>query len=196
MGKIMLNGESYGGGGIEIEYFDYALFTSASDNIVLPWLVNADYKIIVVFDIPTYISNNAVIGNNGSTAYPQLTAYGGLWYTGNGGSETYFTEALTGKHTFINNQNGKNVFDNTEVSAYTPQTSQNVNLVIGGRYTADSYRGKIYEYIIESISTGDIIEHLVPAKVKADIFNLGTGLLSLVTGDIYKCNGMSLGNDV
>ena len=189
---------------VTVEQYDYVQFsasstgasTAASRYIKLPYTVNADYKITVVFDIPTYYSNNSVIGNNNATKYTALNGYSNRWYAGNGTGESNFAGSMTGKHTFVNNDgNGNNLFDGSIATAYSPQTNTSAYLLIGGRYNGNNLRGKIYSYKIEKISNGDVVLDLIPAKVKFGPLELGAGLYDRLSGTIYTCEDLDFGND-
>lgn len=184
-------------GGAEIEYYDYAYF-SGKGSIVLPFNLNADYKITVTFDIPVYSDDNAIIGNSASNNYLHISQYASRYYTSTGTSETYFEDTLLGKHTYVINDDGTNKLDGVVKTSYTPTTNNGIALVVGGRDLSRpglNLRGKIYEYIIESISTGEELMHLLPIKLKAAGVIIKSGLYDSVSGEVYTTTGVTLGND-
>lgn len=184
-----------GGGGAEVIDYDYAQFTEGG-KITLPFTLNADYKISVTFQAPTYKNDNSVIGNTNGASYSHLTIYSNRYYSSGGSGEVNFAGDVYAKHTFVTNNNGHNTLDGTDVTNYTPTTNSGINLVLAGRQSSgQNYRGKIYEYIIESISTGEELIHLKPAKIQVSGVTLKQGLLDTVSGDMYETSGMSLGND-
>lgn len=185
-----------GGGGGSIVFYDYALF-DGNGYLELDYTLNADYKITVDFQCPTYYNNNAVIGNNSGSDKSHFTSYSNKWYCSTGNGETSFTGDLTGRHVFVNNSNGKNLFDGTEVTDYTPTTDNNVKLQIGARRWANNLKGKIYGYKIESISAGTTLLNLVPAAATV-VYNgntLSSFLYDTVNDKLYFVNGITVGND-
>ena len=198
--RIYLNGRKYAEVSdpeVKIEYYDYAYF-SGKDSIVLPFKLNADYKITVTFDIPVYSDDNAIIGNSASNNYLHISQYASRYYTSTGTSETYFEDTLLGKHTYVINDDGTNKLDGVVKTSYTPTTDNNIALVVGGRDLSRpglNLRGKIYEYIIESISTGEELMHLLPIKLKAAGVIIKSGLYDSVSGEVYTATGVTLGND-
>ena len=199
-----VSGELYapsggGGGGIIINEMDYAEF-DGNGFIVLDQTINADYKITVDFDIPTYIHNMGVIGNAyGSNQYFHLTEWGDVWWVGVGASEASFNKPLTGRHIFASNDNGSNTFDGDIVTPYTPTTT-NLKLAVGRSYSGSlSLVGKIYSYKIESILSGNTVVDLVPAQIVAIVGNqhviLDSGLLDKVSGKLYKSAAITVGDD-
>lgn len=184
-----------GGGGNEIEYFDFAQF-DGNGSILLPFKVNSDYKITVTFQAPSYKNDNSIIGNTANSYLSHLTIYSSQYYTSTGNGEDSFSADLYTKHTFVQNDGGYSKMDGVSVKGYTPTTDNNVSLVLAGRQSsAQNYVGKIYEYIIESISTGEVIMHLLPAKAKSGGVVIGKGLYDSVSEELYTCSGLTLGND-
>lgn len=192
-----INGINLGGGGsdIVIEQYDFANFT-AQGKIVLPFKVDADYKITVTFQSPTYKNDNSIIGNTKNNQLSHCTQWSNRYYVSTGNGQADFSADLTAKHTYVTNDNGHNLLDDSVVSNYTPTTASDTYLVLAGRQSADqNFQGKIYEYILESINTGDELMHLAPRKIKAKGAVLAQGLLDLISGEFYTTNGVTLGND-
>ena len=156
-----------GGGGTQVVEKTYAKFNG--HGIRLPFSINSDYKITVVFNQQSYTSAENIIGNarefdDGDPSYSQLTIYNNKYYSSIGSSEDYFGTWSSGEHTYVNNNgNNHNEFDGVEVQSYTPKDLSSYFYTIGirgaGSITIVSY---IKSYKIESISTGDIICELVP----------------------------------
>ena len=183
------------GGEIKIEYYDYLEFTGQG-KIALPFTVNEDYKITVDFDIPQYRGNNSVIGNSNGAKYVHLTQYSNRYYCSTGSSETNFSDDLTGRHTYVVNQNGKTLFDGEEKTNYTP-TTNNVFLWVGARADPQPvyFIGKIYSYKIESIQTGEILCELKAAKQIYKGKTVLEGFFDTVSGSFYTSANTQVGND-
>lgn len=163
----------------------YASF-NGSGYITLPYTVSADYKITVDYYIPKYVDNMAIIGNTVSGDYTHLTLFSSRYYTTTGSAETNFAGNTVGRHTFINNVNNHNSLDSEDVTSYTPTDNSNATLTIGYRYGAPyKFAGRIYEYKIESISTGDIICDIKPIKYQGELV-----FRDIINGINYSCSGM------
>lgn len=169
-------------GGLTKEYFDYAQFTNSY--IDLPYYINADYKITYTFKLDSYVSDQHALGSTGGYIRLHLTQYNNCWYTSSGDTEVNFNGyGLTDKHTFINNDNGSNYMDGDVVSSYTPTTLSTAQLQLGRRGSG-TMTGRIYEFIIESISTGDILYHLKPIKIMDNDIEVVSGLYDEISGAI------------
>lgn len=173
------------GGGDSKTVVRYASF-NGSGYITLPYTVSADYKITVDYYVPKYVDNMAIIGNTVSGDYTHLTLFSSRYYTTTGSAETNFAGNTVGRHTFINNVNNHNSLDSEDVTSYTPTDNSNATLTIGYRYGAPyKFVGRIYEYKIESISTGDIICHIKPTKYQGELV-----FRDIINGINYSCSGM------
>ena len=171
-------------GGITKVYDDYAQVTS--DYIDLPFYINADYKITYTFKLDSYVSDQHALGSTGGSTRLHLTQYNNIWYTSSGSSEVNFTGyGLTDKHTFVNNDNGSNYMDGDIVSSYTPITLSSARLQLGRRVSG-TMTGRIYEFIIESISTGDILYHLRPCKIMDNDTTILSGLIDDISGEFVS----------
>lgn len=149
-----------------IDFYEYANFTGSS-NIQLPFSLNADYTVTIDFQFLTYINDQHAFGNSSSATRIHLTEYSNKWYTSTGTSETNYSPTnypLGDRHTFINNLNNSNYMDGDVVTSYTPYTNSSIYYQVGGRNGDYNFRGNIYSFKIESISTGDLICELLPAK--------------------------------
>lgn len=148
-----------------ITYKNYLKFNGYG--IILPWTLNSDYKIEVVFHETTYLQDSAIIGNTRNETRSNLTEYNNAYFTSTGTSGSGFGSWSAGEHTFItNNGNGKNEFDGVEVTDYTPTTDSTINYAIGWRATAgNAFKGWIKSYKVYSISSGDLLHELKPAVV-------------------------------
>ena len=147
-------------------YKNYAKFNG--EGIILPWKLNSDYKIEVVFYETTYRNDACIIGNSYTSTRSHLTEYSNKYYTSTGSSEGNFGTWSSGEHTFINNNgNNHNEFDGVEVTNYTPATDSGVSYTIGCRVnlTSNAYYGWIKSYKIYSISNGTLLHDLRPAEV-------------------------------
>lgn len=159
--------------------------------LTLPLFGNADYEITCVFDAPQYVSNMAIIGEKNSNIRPvSLCMYSNKFYTGNGNGEVTFTPpSFTGKHIIVLAHNNRDYYDSVKVLGnITPVTDpgSSSNLLVGGRYSATNYVGKIHYYLIKSISTGNKVMELVPFKVvrNSDNRTLLQGFYDTV-GDVF-----------
>ena len=162
----------------------------------MPFTVNSDYKITATFQAPTYKNDNSIFGNTENSNLAHCTIYNSRYYVSTGNGETNFEKELYGKHTVTMNDGGYTTFDGDNITNCTPTTDDNVSLVLAGRNgDGQNYMGKIYEFIIESISTGTEIMHVKPAIIRANGVVIAKGLLDSVSGEIYSANGMTLGND-
>lgn len=137
--------------------------------IVLPWTLNSDYRIEVVFYEHYFRANGTIIGNtNNNGNYSHITPYSNKYYTSTGTGETNFGTWAAGEHTFVNNDgNGHNVFDGVEVTSYTPTTNTSLRYTIGCRTNAGSnvYYGLIKSYKIYSLTTLNLIHDFRPCEV-------------------------------
>lgn len=136
--------------------------------LLLPWTINSDYKVEVVFRETTYNNDSAIIGNTQNQNRAHLTTYSNKYYTSMGSAEANFGSWSAGEHTFVNNNgNSKNEFDGVEVTNYTPTTVSEY-YTIGSRgttLTSCPYYGYIKSYKIYSISSGDLLHDLKPCKI-------------------------------
>lgn len=173
---------------IDVDEYDYAIF-DGTGFFTTPYYINGDYTIEVTFDA-TYVSPSSVFGNMTSPSYAQLTMYQNGWYMSSGSEEVNPIAYSAGKHTFISNSNGKNYMDNVEVSDYTPTTQSGIAYVVGNRALSGIFQGKIYEFKITSISTGNVLYDLVPAmKGSAE------GLYDRISGTFTECAYVTVGNE-
>ena len=173
---------------LPLEYKTYLKFNGKG--YVLPWSLNADYKIEVVFYESTYSNNSCIVGNNNGNSRMHLTEYSNKYYTSTGSSETSFGTWTTGEHTFINNNgSGKNEFDSSVVTDYTPTTLSNIYYTVGCRgnsLTSNAYYGWIKSYKIYSITSGTLLHHLIPV-----IMNGVSGFYDNVEDKVYIVQGSS-----
>ncbi len=167
--------------GSDVEFKNYLKFNGYG--IVLPWTLNSDYKIEVVFHETTYLRDSAIIGNTRNETRSNLTEYNNAYFTSTGTSGSGFGSWSAGEHTFItNNGNGKNEFDGVEVTDYTPTTDSTINYSIGWRATAgNAFKGWIKSYKVYSISSGDLLHELKPALVMGS-----SCLYDTIDGKIYS----------
>ena len=169
-----------------ITYKNYIKFNG--EGIILPWKLNSDYKIEVVFHETTYRNDSCIIGNSYTSTRSHLTEYSNKYYTSTGSSEGNFGTWTSGEHTFINNNgNAHNEFDGVEVTNYTPATDSGVSYTIGCRVnlTSNAYYGWIKTYKIYSISNGTLLHDLRPAE----LFNQAC-LFDVVEKKAYYANNL------
>lgn len=173
---------------IPVEIYDYAEF-DGTGFLTTPYDINADYTLEVIFDAD-YIQTMSIVGNSMGAGYAHLTIYNNYWYASAGTSEVILGSYTSGKHTFISNLGGKNILDNTEVSSYTP-TDISTPYLIGNRVGSGYYIGKLYEFKLTSINTGNIVYDVVPAKKGNQI-----GLYDVISDTFTQCSFVTaVGND-
>ena len=187
------------GGDDPFEYYTCCNFGS-NGGIILPYTLNSDYKVTVEFYETQYYNDACVIGNTFGANRSHLTEFSNKWFTSSGTGETSFGSWVGNvAHTFINNNgNNKNEFDGVEVTDYTPATDANIWYTIGcrtGTVTSNQYRGYIKSYKIESISTGDVICYLRPAKFVYPGVISKEGLFDSVNEVWYDNGTMVVSND-
>ena len=150
-----------------LEYKQYMKFNG--HGVILPWTLNSDYKVEVVFCETTYNNDSSVIGNSFNASRIHLTTYSSKYYCSKGDSEGNFGTWSSGEHTFVcNNGNSHNEFDGVEVTDYTPATVNDIYYTLGCRGADDwrnAYYGWIKSFRIYSISTGDLLHELLPCKI-------------------------------
>ena len=142
---------------------NYAKF-DGSQGIILPWKLNADYKVEVTFYQTEYVQAENIIGNTVGASYSHLTPYQGGYWSSLGSDEGFIPNLSwsAGEHTYItNNGNNHNEFDGVEVQAYTPTTKDGY-YTIGIRANTSIIRSYIKSYKIYSISQGTLLHELVP----------------------------------
>jgi hypothetical protein len=81
--------------------------------------------------------------------------------------------------------------DGNKVTDYTPTTNASAYYQIGGRNGAYNFRGRIYRYTITSISTGNKLYDLRPAKYKDE----HEGLYDVIN-DVWYETGIEVGGNV
>lgn len=186
-----------GGGGGEF-YGDFYDWINLNGNVFeLPVKLNADYTITVTFDVQSYTNNVAIIGSSGGANRLHLTMYGNKWYTSSGDGEASFGDlsSVLGKHTFVNNYDGGNWFDGAKVTEFAPTTTT-ASLYINGRSGASPGNNwRLYEYKIESISTGETLYDYVPFAVWHGENLVAGGLYERVNGASHLINNALFGND-
>ena len=187
-------------GGV-ITYKNYVHFTDGI-GFTLPFTINADYKITVVFNDTVYKLGNAIIDNTYSSNYLRFGGYqtsaNNGYYSSRGTQVSFWGTWSSGTHTFIcNNGNSHNIFDGVEVATYIPTTLASANIHLGGgdihgeeqRTSPDTY---ISRFKIESLSTGDVICDLRPA-----IQGQSTHCMYDIINDIaYTSSGLEAVDDI
>ena len=193
---------SFANGFMDLEFYDYSAF-DGNGRIQLPFTINADYTITVVYDT-TFINGQGIIGNTSGNAYCSLTHF----YKGNDNPHEWLMAsygygngaiakglgAAAGKHKFVNNLDNKSFLDDQISYGYTPTTNGGY-LIVGGCQNNSNFNGKIYEYKIESISTGNVICHLKPGKVYYNGVLRKVGLIDVINFDFYSGSFLTVGND-
>ena len=148
-------------GGVIPDYCDFC-----NEYIELPFKLNANHKIFVDYELPTYINQLQILGN--TTGTPS-SFYHGLYgdriyvYTNNG-ENNWSTSGITvgSRHTLIVNDNGRVVFDGVDKMAGTPNTDQNVHYTIGYRGASFEFIGKMYRFYIYDTVNDEYLCDLVP----------------------------------
>ena len=156
--------------GVSLVRHDYIQFDGLANHfITTPYSVNADYEVTIVFDAISNRQNQAVIGITGGGYYNRLLQFANEWYGGTGGQQQgIFSKPLTGKHTYVTNRNGKCYFDDEEVLNFTPMSVDSVKMLIGYSYGGTVFDGKVYEYKIKRVSTGETVFHGFPFSIRVD----------------------------
>lgn len=173
------------GGGGDLIPKTWAKF--AGYGIDLPWSINSDYKVEVVYNQPNYLHFEVVIGNT-STTSDKLSYFcnysNNLWANTGNGTESSFGVWSSGEHTFItNNENNKNVYDGTEVQNYIPYNSS-AKYTIGKRLNAVTINGTyIKSYRIYSKSSGNLLHEIKPYLYRGDYIDFTTGKI-VTNGEI------------
>lgn len=152
------------GGDEHIVFKTYIKFNGYG--IILPWEINSDYKIEVIFNETTYNNDSSIIGNTYGPSLLHLTEYSNKYYCSIGNSEGNFGSWTSGEHTFIVNDNGYNKFDGSNVTSYNPTTSAyKYTLGCRGYANTNTYYGYIKSYKIYSITNDELIHDLKPSLV-------------------------------
>lgn len=152
-----------GSGGVSIELKDWAKF-DGSKYISLPFKVRANHKITVEFDNETE-KTESIYGNSNGDGYSHLTIYQGKYYISKQASPDNFTGTTTGKHTYIENDNGECLFDDVKVADITV-TDQDYNIYVGYRANGGGYYdGKINKFIITDTTDDSKVCELLPAMM-------------------------------
>ena len=184
-----------------ITYKNYVHFTDGI-GFTLPFTINPDYKITVVFNDTVYKLGNAIIENTADSTHLRFGGYqtsaNNSYYSSRGSQVGFWGTWSSGTHTFIcNNGNNHSVFDGIEVTAYTPTTVPNANIHLGGgdihgeeqRTSPGTY---ISRFKIESLSTGEVICDLRPA-----IQGQSTHCMYDIINDIaYTSSGLEAVDDI
>lgn len=174
-------------------FYEYATFTGGHA-FQLSRSVNADDMLSVDFQFAGYINDQHVVGNSSNANYSHLTEYSQRWFCSQGTAETSFDATnypLGDRHLWESNKNGGNYMDGTKVTNYTPTTNNSAYYQIGGRNGVYNFRGRIYRYTITSISTGNKLYDLRPAKYKDE----HEGLYDVVN-DVWYETGIEVGGNV
>lgn len=200
MGKIFLNGEEYGSGGIKFTQYDYASFDNT--NVKLPLTVDSSHTVEFGFDVNGYVSAMALYGTDGQNPhfYQSLIMYYNAYACGSGAnSEVIFgtTADCTGQHTFKCGPDGI-YFDNTRINNYTGVTKDTASYYIGHRGSgANDYKAKLNYFKILDGNNIPIID-IVPAKLEMELNNemisINYGLLDKVSGNWYRNDKITYGN--
>lgn len=169
-----------------IVYKNYAKF-DGSQGIILPWKINADYKVEVTFYQTEYTQVENIIGNTAGASYSHLTPYQGGYWSSSGSGEGLIPNLSwsAGEHTYItNNGNDYNEFDGVEVQSYTPTTIDGY-YTIGSRINTTIFKSYLKSYKIYSISRGTLLHELVPC-----LYDGVTSCLYDKIGKMFFCNGI------
>lgn len=151
--------------GDSIVYKNYIKFNGKG--IMLPWTLDADHKVEIVFHEKKYYNLTAAFGTTKNQARINIISYQDKYYTSTGTGETNFGVWTAGEHTFVaNNGNNHCEFDGEEVTPYTP-TTDNVPYILGARgsITDKGFQGWIKSFKIYSLASGELLHDLKPARV-------------------------------
>ena len=178
-------------------FVDYIKFDgTANSALTLDIALSSDHTVSVTFDYaltasqkPVYATTSGTAGNYSHLMYQTNGGY----ETSTGSNKTTFDKPKNGKHTFISNQNQKNYFDGEVVTNYSP-TTKTYKYTIGFGWSNVYYAGKIYEFRITSISTGDDVIWLVPVSYN-DSGTTKYGFYDKVSKTLITKLGWTGGND-
>ena len=196
MGKIYLNEEEFGSsGGVVLEEMDYAHLNSYS--FTLPISLSYNHKVEVEFKADAYVNNMAIVGNDGSSnawGWFNAVLYNNHIY----GTNVDLGTNITDKHTYIYNNNGKDMLDGSEIgNTYflpTQPTSSN-QYQIGQRYNLTAYKGRIYKFKITDITNDSTICDIIPVKISAFGVPIKLGLYDRANGVLYENSNITVGNE-
>ena len=193
-----------GGGGedtrFELVTCDYLKFPGDQAFRFPGFTVNADHKITVDFEALEQISNQTVFGTEGaedSSKLPYVSqgTSSGKWKTINGSAGVTFSAAATGRHTFVLNYDGNsNYMDGTKVCDYSPITNSSARIILGWRESSIAFNGRLFSFVIESLSTGEELLHAVPVAVRFSGTYASAGLYDTVNENLYLNTGCAAGN--
>lgn len=159
--RCMSSGES------PLVFKNYAKFNGFG--IILPWTINADYKIECVFYEKEYVGNTCITGSTGTwNNAPYLAAYNNGFDVGTGSGYASLGAWSSGEHTYINNdENNKSTLDGTTSANYNPITNAYF-YTLGcrdGSASSMGYQGYIKSFKIYSKSSEDLLHHLKPCTI-------------------------------
>lgn len=183
---------------------DYIKFGGTVDSVFNTDITLGNKCVSITFDMDGSSSSNGggVFGVNGSSSknYIQLYYSGNdKYFTSTGSTRTSFTiqDSGYGKHTFVNNINGKNTFDGEEVTSYSTQTLSTYTYRFG-MYAGTSniyFGGKIYEIKITDNTNDEVLLWCTPVSYVEG----GTtkyGFYDSVSNTLITRTGWTGGNDV
>jgi hypothetical protein len=182
-----------GGGASDIVYKTYAKFYGTG--IVLPWLLNTDYKIECVFHDTTYKNDSYIMGSTSQgTNTPFMFMWNNKYYvSANNSGYTVATDWAAGEHTFVyNDENSETSLDDINLPI-TPQTSNSVYYTLGCSVTAGgyTYTNYIKSFKIYSKSTGTLLHDLKPCLIK----NLAA-IHDVVSDNLYTCANLTAVDEI
>ena len=151
-----------------VNYKTYIKFNG--EGIVLPWTIDADYKVEVTFYETEYRNDTAIIGNTNGPSYFHVTEYSNnYFYSKQYNLENHFGPWVSGEHTIIyNDGTGHIQFDGTVVGDCNITSDSNIYLQLGGRgsrTSAQAYYGYIKAFKIYSIANDTLLHELKPATI-------------------------------
>ena len=177
---------------------DYMQFTDTRNNYVdIGALVNASHNIKIYFDVDTYKHFNTMLGNSSGMNELYIVQYNNEYYVYDGQTEIHFAASLTGKHSIEFGANGI-LFDDVYKAPYTLHTS-NIHLWFNWRYgypayDNNAYNGKINKVEVTDISTGNLINELIPCVYPNSSGVYVTGFYDRVNDTYIDGNNYSVGN--
>lgn len=169
-----------------VEKVYYADFTGQG-YIDLPITLKSTHKITVDFLTYKYINNMPIWGNTSGYTSNHLTYYDNKYYVGGGSVERNFSADLVGRHTFVFNNNGVCLFDDSQVLTITSTTSSNTYRICGRSGTSVKYNGRIYYFKIEDLSDGSIVCEIKPMEYNGNLV-----FRDIINEVNYTCTGMTI----
>lgn len=186
------------GGGVPLVYKNYAKFNGTGT--ILPFQLNADYKVHCEFYVADYAHDKYIVGSNctwndwNSTPYIAMYNNNFIVGLGSGSSSAMATIApfTSGLHEYICNTSDNKVYLDEHSLSFTPRT-MNYNYSLGCEVSTTQlpFTGYIKSFKIYSKSTGDLLHHVKPC-----LFNDIPALCDVTDNTIIFCSGLQVVDEI